>query len=115
MKKAYAFMIGFLLVSVLVISALAALAKEPIVLFYGTTCPHCKNVDEWITQNNIESKLTIQHRDAWKDEHNAALLHEVASSCGLKDYGVPLLYLDGQCYVGDVDVIEALKQKAGVQ
>lgn len=92
---------------------------EGIVLFYGDGCPHCKNVDDFISQNKIEDKIKITRLEVWNNKSNADQLGKVAVSCNIdvsKGVGVPFLYDGkGKCYVGDVDTINFFKNEAGIK
>lgn len=83
-----------------------------VVLFYGTTCPHCKIVEEYIDNNNIESKIDIEYKEIYSNSLNAQELRNKASSCGfdVQSVGVPFLWDGSNCYMGDSDIIEFFKQ-----
>ncbi len=90
-----------------------------IVLFYGQECPHCKVVDDYITQNKVEEKVDFTRMEVWHDQANANLLGKIAlETCKMQkdEVGVPFLY-DGssKCLVGEDDVIAYFKDKAGIQ
>ncbi len=89
-------------------------SKNPI-YFYETTCPNCKIVEEFMTQNTIEEKMTIEKIEV-SSATNAKKLVAVAKKCNIPTagLGVPLLYTDGKCYEGAVDVIKYLSEKVGV-
>ena len=88
------------------------------ILFYGSTCPHCKKVDEFISQYNITKYLKFQQLEVFENEDNANLMTEKQSQCkDLADSdkgGVPFLYSSQKCIVGDQPVIDFLKQQAGI-
>jgi glutaredoxin-related protein len=90
-----------------------AVMPEGIVLFYGDGCPHCVNVEEYMTANNIEQKVKITRLEVWKNQSNAKLLVDTAVACK-KDIsgGVPVPFLwDGKnCLEGDQDIINFLSQ-----
>lgn len=89
-----------------------------IVLFYGQGCPHCADVENFISQNKIEDKVKITRLEVWYNKNNAALLAQVAQKCGVtgNSVGVPFLYDgNGKCYIGEVDVPNFLKNAAGIQ
>lgn len=90
---------------------------EGIILFYGEGCPHCKNVDDFISQNNIQEKVEFSNLEVWNNEGNREILRKVIQTCGIASdqVGVPLLY-DGKgtCLMGDVDAINFLKNAAGI-
>jgi hypothetical protein len=91
---------------------------EGLILFYGQGCPHCKIVDDFITQNKIEDKVKFIKLEVWYNKENQIILGEVAAKCGItsSQVGVPLLY-DGKdkCYVGDVDIINFFTNEAGIK
>jgi hypothetical protein len=97
---------------------------QGIILFYGQGCPHCKNVDDFISQNNITDKVKFTRLEVWYDKDNQTILSEVALKCGItsNSVGVPFLYdpstgsgQAGKCYVGDTDVINFFKTQAGIK
>lgn len=89
-------------------------SKNPL-YFYETTCPNCKIVEEFMTQNKIEEKITLEKIEI-SSAVNSKKLVEVAKKCNIAtaNTGIPLLYADGKCYEGRVEVIKYLSEKAGV-
>lgn len=84
-----------------------------IILFYGDGCPHCKIVDDFISQNKIEDKIKFTRLEVFNNKDNAKILTDKAAVCGLdtSQIGVPFLW-DGQsCFAGDVDVIKFFQDK----
>lgn len=90
---------------------------EGIILFYGEGCSHCKNVDDFIAQNGIESEIDFIKLEVWYNKNNQSIISQVAQKCGLDtgSIGVPLLYDGAKCYEGDVDTINFFKNKAGIK
>lgn len=89
-----------------------------IILFYGEGCPHCKDVEDFISQNKIEDKVKITRLEVWYNKSNQELLAQVVQKCGItaSSVGVPFLYDgNGKCYMGEVDVPNFLKAQAGIQ
>ena len=88
-----------------------------IVFYYGETCPHCKKVDEYVAQNNVQEKVPFVQKEVYNDEKNSAELVKVAEKCGIAadEVGVPLLWADQQCLVGDKDIIDYFSQKMEAQ
>jgi len=81
--------------------------SEGIILFYGQDCPHCKNVEDFMDQNNIQDKVKVTQLEVYYNEDNQNILAQVAKKCNinLNQIGVPLLW-DGQnCTEGDQDII----------
>jgi len=84
------------------------------IFFYGSTCPHCKDVEKYITDNNVKAKLNFKELETWEDKTNAAILSAKAKQCGLDiSQGVPVpLFFDGQsCYVGSDKIEEFFASK----
>jgi glutaredoxin len=83
-------------------------SRPKMILFYGDTCPHCKNVEEYINANNVKAKLSFQELEVYNNKVNAKLLGDKAKQCGLdtsQGVGVPFFF-DGQnCISGDQDII----------
>ncbi len=95
-----------------------------IVLFYGQGCPHCADVEKFITENKIEEKVKITRMEVWYNKNNQGTLAQVAKICNIKgdSVGVPFLYdpsassgQAGKCYIGEVDVPNFLKTVAGIK
>ena len=89
---------------------------EGIILFYGEGCPHCKVVDDFITENKIEDKVKFSRLEVWYNRNNQLILEKAAETCGIKGdtVGVPFLYDGaGKCIIGDVDAINFFKNEAG--
>lgn len=86
---------------------------EQPVLFYGTTCPHCKDLDEWLKAEKIEEKIAIEHKEVYENKQNAAELVLAAKSCSLNSnsVGVPFLYAEGQCLMGVEPIQDYLVNK----
>jgi len=88
-----------------------------IILFYGTGCPHCANVDEYIKNNNVKEKIQFAEKEIFYNKCNAKLLEDLAPKCGfsLSDLGVPFLWngASSTCLGGDQDIINFFKEKIG--
>lgn len=82
-----------------------------IVLFWGEGCPHCANVEKFLTDNKeLADKLKIRQFEVYGDKEAQKLFVAKAKECGLSSLGVPTLYRDGKCSQGDVPIIEELKK-----
>ena len=86
---------------------------QGIILFYGTGCPHCAKVEEYLQANNIESKINIEKKEVYNNKDNANLLAKIAKKCGIKEneLGVPFLWTGSECKIGDEDIINFFKEK----
>jgi len=87
------------------------------IFYYGNTCPHCKDVEEWMTENRIEEKIEIVKKEVYDNRANSLELTQAAKSCGLPtdNIGVPFLYAEGKCSVGTPDITAYLTQLAQEQ
>ena len=145
MNKAQKIIVGFFVISILVIASLwivynnkqknqettdyslcnpaaypvlnetnMTLPKD-ITFYYGITCPHCKKVEAWMTENPIDKKLTVTQKEVYNNPINAGELMLLGTYCNLSSYrgAVPLLYINKTCYIGDVDIICVLHNVAG--
>ncbi|MDD4409762.1 MAG: hypothetical protein PHW52_03885 [Candidatus Pacebacteria bacterium] len=85
---------------------------ESLVLYYGNTCPHCKIVEKYIEDNSLRETMKIVDKEI-HDDKNLGELNERASICGISSssIGIPFLWSEGRCYVGDEEIINYLKNK----
>lgn len=86
-----------------------------VVFYYGDTCPHCKNVEEFVAQNNVQEEFSFVSKEVYNDLNNSKELKLTAKKCGLeeKSVGVPLLWTGENCLVGDTDIIAFFQEKIG--
>ena len=84
------------------------------VLYYGDTCPHCKDLDELIKKDNIKEKVSLTEKEVFENRENANELAQVARNCGLSDasIAVPFLFAEGKCLSGTEDIFAYLEKKA---
>ncbi len=87
--------------------------NSPIILFYGQLCPHCQKVEEFITKNNIKNKVQFLEKEVNFNKANANLMLQKAQKCGMSEdsLGVPFLWNDGQCLMGENKIIQFFKEK----
>ena len=127
MNKAQKIVLWFFAISVLVLALLFIISLNPavnedelpkgVIFYYGETCPHCKIVEEFMTGNNVSSKMNITMKESFGNLVNADELIKVGKYCKLagKNLGaVPLIYSEGKCYLGDVESIDFLKTKLNI-
>ena len=91
---------------------------KDIILFYKDGCPACAAVEDFLKQNDIESKVEFSRLEVYYNKSNASLLLEKAKVCGIeeKDLGVPFLWdkVNSKCLIGVQDIINFFKEKAGI-
>lgn len=80
--------------------------------FWGNGCPHCKNVDEFLSSWDKKDEVKIDKYEVWYNKANQQRLIERAKNCPTNDsqMGVPFMVTpDGQCLSGDTPIIEHFK------
>lgn len=84
------------------------------ILYWGSTCPACHQVIDWIEKNQVDQKLSIIRKEVYQNRQNSNELSQKATKCGLdsNQIGIPLLYtLDGQCLIGVPNITDYLSTK----
>ena len=91
-------------------------SNADIILFYGTECPHCQDVNEFIEKNQIGEKVSFAHLEIWHDKRNSETFREKVKVCEIpeEELGVPLLIARGKCLIGAPDIEEFFLQEAGL-
>lgn len=80
--------------------------------FWSITCPHCKNVADFLSTWPNASKLNLDKREVSENRANQALFTKAGAKCNIPQdqMGVPLLItLDNQCITGDNPIIDYFK------
>jgi glutaredoxin len=125
MEKNKLFIVGG--VSILVIAGFVFWgAKQPstgiaptgqIIYYYGETCPHCQNVSKFLDENKVAEKVSFSKKEVYSNKDNAAELQSRAKECGINSgsIGIPFVYAQGKCFVGEPDVMDFFKKEAGIQ
>lgn len=82
-----------------------------VLFYYGESCPHCRLVENYIYENNLDAKLTIISKEVYANQSNQDEIFYVAGLCKINHnmLGVPLIFYNGNCFIGDVDGIKLLK------
>jgi glutaredoxin len=121
MKKSKLFIIYFIfLMPAILLTGCAGKSSLPtapsdgnIIFYYGDTCPHCKIVEQYISDNKINEKLKFQTKEVYNNKDNAQDLLGKATSCGLKqdEIGVPFLWTGSTCVIGQDEIINFFKEK----
>lgn len=101
--------ITLVVVGVMVLGGLIALGSrvEPKkVLYTSLSCPFCRNVEQYIEENNVKDYLEFQELEVSQNAGNAQLFRGTAKRCGIEKPGVPLFFDGEKCYEGDVDITD---------
>lgn len=117
-KTVIALLLGLIVISgVVVIKATkenSPADESRTTLYYGVTCPHCKVVEKWLEENpEIKEKSGLVAKEVYENQENSKELGEKAKECqigGSGGIGVPFLYDNGQCIIGDQPIIDYLKE-----
>ncbi|NCU39781.1 cytochrome c biogenesis protein [Candidatus Falkowbacteria bacterium] len=107
--------IRFLIISILfvfIFSAQNVLAQNNrAILYYGNGCPHCTEVEDFINSNSFD--FSIEQKEIYQNKANAEEFNRICSEEGisLMNRGVPFLYAENECFVGDKQIISYLSAK----
>lgn len=89
------------------------------VLFYGNTCPHCKNVEKFISENEMDKKITVSQLEVYENESNKSTFSKlVGEICPdqINSNGLPVPFLvdlkNKSCTIGDSTIIQYLTEKS---
>lgn len=87
--------------------------KNSFIYFYGNTCPHCAELNQWLSKNQIDKKLKFEKKEVYQNQTNANLLQKAAIACGLNtnSIGVPFVYYEGRCFVGSDEAKKIFNQE----
>ncbi|MEA2098407.1 MAG: cytochrome c biogenesis protein CcdA [Patescibacteria group bacterium] len=80
-------------------------------LFFRTGCLHCGKVDIYFQKNNIFEQYNIEKKST-DDTKSAQKFNELCQNEGIPiiDRGVPMLYFEEQCIVGDKPIIDFFEE-----
>jgi glutaredoxin len=88
--------------------------KPDMILFFGDTCPHCQNLEKYLADNNIRSKVKFQELEVYNNKDNAQLLAQTAQKCGVdttNGIGVPFFFDGKNCLEGEQPIENFLQGK----
>lgn len=89
-----------------------AINPNALTYFWSITCPHCKNVADFLSTWPNADKLNLDKKEVSENRANQALFTEAGTKCNIPQdqMGVPLLITpDNKCLTGDQPVIEYFK------
>lgn len=62
---------------------------EPLMMFYGTECPHCHRMMPLVDRLEREAKISVARLEVWHDEKNYRVMENYDKDhCG----GVPFFF-----------------------
>jgi len=92
--------------------------QDDLIFFWGNGCPHCENVKEFITNNQLDQKLKINQKEVYTNADNKnellSLINQYCPEIDKNQIGVPFGFdpKDKKCIQGDTPIIDFLKQKS---
>lgn len=110
MKKIIFFIIGVLFIFTLSVKNVLA-EENRAVLYYGNGCPHCAEVENFIKNNSFD--FSIEQKEIYHNKINAEEFNKICAEeeISLMDRGVPFLYAEKKCFIGDKQIINYLSAK----
>lgn len=84
-------------------------SDSTMIFFYGETCPHCKNVEEFFAENKVREKISFEEREVYNSTANAKIMNDRYNKCGItdpKEMSVPLFWDGTACITGDQPIID---------
>ena len=95
------FLLFLLLSLILPIKAFAQTDKLNIYLFYGESCPHCKELEEFLEPYLKENENVILNKyEVWNNKDNQEKLNEVQKILNDNSSGVPYLIIGNNIITG---------------
>ena len=89
-----------------------------LVFYWGNGCPHCKNVENWLDENNSDKKLKVNYKQVYQNINNQNELYNMAKQycpdiINNGGIGVPVGFdpVNKKCIIGDTPIIEFLSDK----
>lgn len=81
------------------------------ILYYGNGCPHCAEVEDFIKNNAFN--FSIEQKEIYQNKINAEEFNKICAEEGisLMNRGVPFLYAENECFIGDKQIISYLSAK----
>lgn len=77
--------------------------------FYSTGCPHCENVEEYMTELQKEMDFNVVSINIKESLENTNLFKDILSDFKVMGSGVPVVVINNHLYLGDTDIIANLK------
>jgi len=120
MKKQLILYLLALVVTVIGVSFWAYQNSKPLpsdgklILYYRDGCPHCINVEKYISENKVLEQLPqLQIKEGAINRENTDEMLQYAKKCRipLNQVGFPFLWNGETCLLGDVDIINYFSEQ----
>jgi len=83
-----------------------------IVYFYGNTCPHCADFEEWLDEIKPNYNINPVGFEVYENQTNRDLAIKLASEYGESFRGVPMIFICDEVFVGFSNAISVkIKEK----
>lgn len=81
------------------------------VLYFGETCPFCKELEKFLKENNLKEKLNLVEKEVYYNQENLQEFKNVLKICNLNlnEAGVPFMWAKGECLMGYDKILDFLK------
>lgn len=56
------------------------------VYFYGKTCPHCQELNAWMSEQGTHEKYVIEKREVYFNPENSKAFQAVTKALGLEEW-----------------------------
>ncbi len=80
-------------------------------LFISEGCPHCQNVEEYLTQISSDYNIAPKIIDVKKTAENVDLFKKTLTDFGSNSFGVPVVVINNKIFRGDTEIIEKLEDE----
>ncbi len=85
---------------------------DTIYYFYSDTCPHCSEVNEYMTKNNIVKKYNIYKLETSKNPDFGTKLEQLGENYGVSQKNVvPTMFYGGEYVIGSDPIIEVFENQ----
>lgn len=121
MKKKILFLSAIIVIILLILGLLNLKSKknnnyseDKVILFVRDDCPHCQRVEQWLEDKTaIKTNAGLVIKEVSLNKDNGQLLLKAALECQLNtsQVGVPFLFDQGKCIIGDQPIIDYLGEK----
>jgi len=122
MKKKILFLCAIVVIISLILGLLNIKSKknnnyteDKVILFVRNDCPHCQIVEQWLEDKTaIKTNSGLVFKEVSLNKDNSQLLLTSALQCQLdssQGLGVPFLFDQGKCIIGDQPIIDYLGEK----
>ena len=79
--------------------------KVTMYVFYGSTCPHCQELEEYVHDTlrkdpKVKDFLEVKYYEVWEDSNNSKLMMQVGNKLNVEVKGVPFMIIGDEYYFG---------------